>query len=111
MRTDMPMGAVARMCPDVQPLKAQLEQVIPTTLPDGDNAWQIDFTLAIGPGVWTVVIDDVDSLERLYDEIALSGNERFGSVQPSSDRAPELALDTLLNEHEGAEFNLLSLIH
>src|SRR3954469_10367734 len=84
MRSGTSLGAVARMCGDLQPLKAQLEQVIATTLPDGDEVWQVDFTLAVAPGIWTMVVDDVDSLERLYEEILLSGNERFGPVDRSS---------------------------
>jgi len=111
MRTGTSMGAVAR-CGNVKPLKAQLEQVIATTRPDGDEAWQIDFTLAIASGIWTVIVDDVDSLVRVYEEILLSGNERFGSVERSSDSAQApVAPDALLNAHEGAEFNLRSLIH
>jgi hypothetical protein len=61
----------------LQPLTAQLEQVIATTLPDGGRVWQVDFTLVVAPGVWTIVVDDVESLVRLHDEILLSGNERF----------------------------------
>ena len=83
-----------------------------TKLPDGGEVWQIDFTLAVAPGIWTVVVEDLDSLKRLYDEILLSGNERFSSAERPSNSAAELRTpDAWLNAHEGAEFNLLSLIH
>jgi hypothetical protein len=112
MGTGTSLATVASMCGDLQPLRAQLEQVVSTALPDGGEVWQVDFTLAVAPGVWTIVVEDVESLERLYDEILSSGNERFGSVEPSGDAAERPAApDALLNDHEGAVFNLLSLIH
>ena len=106
------MEAVApRMAGKGQPLKAQLDQVTATKLPDGRDVWQIDITLAVAPGIWTLVVDDVHSIERLYEEILSSGNERF-ALTPSSDGTPQrdFTPEDLLNDHEGAEFDLLSLI-
>jgi hypothetical protein len=110
MGTGTSLGLVTSMRGHAQPLNAQLEQVVATTLADGREAWQIDFSLAVAPGLWTVVVDDIDSLERLYDEILLSGNERLGSDQLDSAEG-QFGADALLNSHEGAVFNLLSLIH
>jgi hypothetical protein len=110
MGTGTSLGLVDGGRGPTQPLNAQLEQVIATKLPDGRDVWQIDFTLAVAPGLWTVVVDDVDSLERLYHEILLSGNERLGAAQRDS-AEEQFGADALLNTHEGAVFSLLSLIH
>jgi hypothetical protein len=112
MHTEMRAAVAATMPGKGQPLRAQLDQVMATRLPDGREVWQVDITLAIAPGVWTLVVDDPRSIQRLYEEILSSGNERFGRAEPAGTGVPrDLTPEELLNDHEGAEFDLLSLIH